>query len=381
MSGAAGAERALARPVWADVDLDAVSHNLALVRERAGRPVRVLATVKANAYGHGVVAVGRHLESLGVDGLATANVDDAIDLRDAGVTTRILLFGAPLPDGFATVLAHGLTPTVYDLHGVGAVARAAAGRTTPIPVHVKVDMGLGRLGVRPEAAPELARAIVANRALELEGIYTHIPFDSTAGEAWSRRRLAAFTELVAAIEAEHGVAIPFTEAGASSVLTAGLADTLTTVAPGHLLYGLSPVGEVRAEDLGFRKALTAVRANLIHVGRRELGDLAGGAGPVRRTGVILFGIDNGYRTPPSGDARAEVLVRGRRCPVLSVSAEYAVVGLDAVADAAVGDAVTVIGADGGDRIAIEDVAAALGAPSAAYWMLGMKHVPLRYTGA
>ena len=111
------AEHAAARPLWAEVDLDAITHNLALVRERAGRPVRILAPVKANAYGHGVAPVALHLQALGVDGLATANLDDAIAARRAGVTVPILLYGAALPAGLGLLLEHGLTPSVWTLDG------------------------------------------------------------------------------------------------------------------------------------------------------------------------------------------------------------------------------------------------------------------------
>lgn len=383
MSGDATAPEG-ARPLWAEIDLGAITHNLARVRELAGRPVRVLAPVKADGYGHGAVVVGRHLASLGVEGLATANFAEAVALREAGVTGRILLYGAPLPDGFGPVLEHDLTPTVYDAAGVAALARLAQDRPARVPVHVKVDCGFGRLGVRFEEAPALVRDVAAAPGLELEGVYTHIPFDDGEGAAWSARRLEAFATLVASLDAEHG-AIPFAEASASAVIGAGIPDALNTIAPGHLLFGLMPLTGRRAEELGFRKALTAVRARIIHLGRREVGDDLLGAPPggvdaARRVAVILYGIDNGNRgaLAPGGST---MLLRGRRCPVLSVSAEYTVLDVTDVPDAAVGDVVTIIGADGDEKIAVEDVAAALGAPSAAYWMLGLKHVPRRYSGA
>ena len=252
-------------------------------------------------------------------------------------------------------------------------------------MHVKVDGGLGRLGVRPDEAPALVREVLAAQHLRLEGIYTHIPFADGAGEAWSRRRLEAFAALVGRLEAEHGIAIRYAEASASSVLAAGLPDSLNTIAPGHLLFGLNPLAGRRAEELGFRKALTALRARLIHVGRREAGDDLLGTGPggleaAGRAGVVLFGIDNGYR-PATASGGGRVLVRGRRCRVLGVSAEYTVVDLTGLPDAAVGDTVTIIGADGDDAIAVEDVAEQLGAPSAAYWMVGVKNVPIRYRAA
>src|SRR6185437_6354290 len=145
---------------------------------------------------------------------------------------------------------------------------------------------------------------------------------------WARRRLDAFAALVHGIESAHGIRIPYAQAAASSVLMRALPDSLHTVAPGHLTYGLSPLAGVRAEALGFRPALRALRARLIHVGRREPGDdLPGGrAERAGRTAVILLGIDNGY-AHAGGSA---VLVRGRRCPVLSVTAEYAVLDVTAV---------------------------------------------------
>jgi alanine racemase len=185
-------EHADARPIWAEVDLGAITHNVALIRERAGRPVKLLVPVKANAYGHGAAAVGKHLESIGVDGVATANVDDAMAIRRAGTSMRILLYGAQLPSGNGYLLEHDLSPSVYSADGLQSVSglAAAAGRT--VNVHIKVDAGMGRLGVRLEDAASFARQVIRAPHLRLEGIYTHIPFSDEAGEAWSRRRLSAF---------------------------------------------------------------------------------------------------------------------------------------------------------------------------------------------
>jgi alanine racemase len=371
-----------ARPVWGEIDLGAITHNLGRLRERAGRPVKVIAPVKANAYGHGVAPVGLHLQQLGVDGLATANVDDALSMRAAGVEIPILMYGSQLPDGFGVLLENGLTPTVYSSAGVEALAALVEGAERPVDVHVKVDCGLGRLGVRPELAPGLVREVRSFPQLRLEGIYTHIPFDEATGAEWSRRALTGFAALVRDIETEHGIRIDFAQASASSVMSEGFPDTLNTIAPGHLMYGLSPIAGGRAETLGFRKAMRGLRAQLIHIGHREVGDDLIGTGPqgateARTTGVILLGMDNGYRAAP-GDGSAQMLVRGRFCPVLAVSAEYTVLDLSGVGYAAVGDTVTIVGDDCGMSIAVEDVAEQLGAPSAAYWMVGLRNVPFRY---
>jgi alanine racemase len=373
-----------ARPTWAEVDLDAVTHNIALIRERAGRPVKLLVPVKANAYGHGAAVVGRHLEMLGVDGLATANVDDAIAIRRAGATLPILLYGAQLPAGNRYLLEHDLTPTVFSDVSLQAISGLAAGAGRVVNVHIKVDAGMGRLGVRLDESVAFAREVMRTPNVRLEGVYTHIPFSDDAGQAWSHRRLQAFTEAVRAIETEHGIEIDFVQAAASSVFAQALPDSLNTISPGHVTFGLHPITGARAESSGYRKALKAIRAAVIHLGHRHKGDDLPGAGldglaADATVGVILFGMDNGYREGPAGTS-AYMLCRGRRCAVLSVSAEYTVVDLSDVPGASVGELVTVIGRDSDEEIAVETVAQQLGAPSAAYWMVGLKNVPYRYSG-
>lgn len=358
------------RPVEAEIDLDAITHNIGLIRAMAGPGRSVIVPVKANAYGHGMVPVCRHLETLGVEGLATANVDDAIAARSAGVGLPILLYGASLPDGLEEVVAHGLTPTVMNPADVEALARVARSRPSPIDVHIKVDAGMGRLGVRLDRAVDFATTVVDTPGLRLEGVYTHIPFSDADGARWSAGRLAAFAATVAEVQDRTGVTIRFAQAAASSVMSQGFPDPLNTVSPGHLTFGLHPMTGARAEHDGFRKALRSLRAQIIHIGDRPDGTT---------TGVILLGMDNGYRRGPTA-TEAHMLCKGVRCPVMGVSAEYTVIDVSAVPSPAVGDTVTVIGTDGESELAAEDVALHLGAPSAAYWLTGLKSVPFRHVG-
>jgi alanine racemase len=326
-----------------------------------------------------------HLESLGVEGLATANVDEAVAIRRAGATLPILLYGAQLPAGNRYLLHHDLTPTVYSLESLRAIEALAAEAGRTVNVHIKVDAGMGRLGVRLDETAAFVRQVMSTPGVRLEGVYTHIPFSDEVGEAWSRRRLLAFTDMIGAVEREHQMSIDFVQAAASSVLAQGLPDSLNTISPGHMTFGLHPIAGANAEDAGYRKALTGLRAAVIQIGDRRKGDDLPGTGPGgiaadATVGVILFGMDNGYRQGPAG-AHAYMLCRGRRCPALSVSAEYTVLDLTDVPGASVGDLVTVIGRDGDEDIAVETVAQHLGAPSAAYWMVGLKSVPIRYSGA
>lgn len=370
------------RPVWAEIDLAAVTANLTDLRAGLRPGTRLIAPVKADAYGHGAAEVARYLAALGVDGVATANVEDALAIRRAVPDLRILIYGAQLPDGNGTLLENGLTPSVYDRAGLAALSAHARNSDRPVPVHIKVDCGLGRLGVRLDEAAAFVGEVLATPTLWVEGLYTHIPFSAAADAAWSARRLAAFAAVAAEIQSRFDIAIPFVQAAASSVLAEGLPDPLNTVSPGHLLYGLSPLQHRDPDRLRLRPALHAIRARLIHIGARRPGDDLSG-GPVKpgdstSVGVALFGMDNGYR-PAAQGATNVVLVRGRRCPVLSVSAEYSAIDLTAVPDATVGDVATFIGRDGDERIVTEEVAANQGAPSAAYWLVGLKRVPRRYS--
>jgi alanine racemase len=363
-----------ARPVWAEIDLDAITHNIDVIRERVKRPVRFIVPIKANAYGHGAVAVSRHLETIGIDAVATANIEEAIEVRASGVTIPIVMYASHLPEATEQLVAHGLTPTIADVDGLRAAA-AVGSAHRPVRAHVEVDAGFGRLGVRFDDAAEFIARVVAEPCVQLEGIYTHVPFGDTSGATWASRSVSAFNALVREVEARHQIHVDFAQVSASAALLHELPDALNTLAPGHLTYGISPLTDVRVGDLGFLPALRALRAQVIHVGQREPGDVLAAKPATRsqQTAVLLLGVDNGYEFA-AGD---HVLLRGRRCPVLSVTAEYTVVDVSNLPDVAVGDVATIIGDDGEHSIALTDVASARGR-SPGYWMMGVRRVPLTY---
>ncbi len=374
--------RALARPLWTDIDLRAITHNINVIREMAGRPVQLIVPVKANAYGHGIVEVARHLECIGVEGIATANVDDAVAVRQAGIRLPIIVYGAQLPEGNEFLLEHDLTPTVYSREGMDALAALAKRTGQNINVHVKVDSGFGRIGVRLDEAESFVRDLLTRPGLELEGLYTHVPFGDAQGESWSRRRLAAFADLVAKIERDNDIHIPFTQGAASAVFIRAFPDALNTLSPGHLVYGLSPIPDLPVDRFGLRRALKSLRSRLIHIGERRQGDDLCGTGPDGldkdgRVGIILLGMDNGYR-PATAGKTATMLCRGVRCDVLLVTAEYVTIDLSKVPDASLGDIVTIIGNDGPHCIAFEEVAESQEVPNAVYWLVGLKNITPRY---
>jgi alanine racemase len=345
------------RPVLAEVDLGVLAENLRELRSLLEPGVRVIASIKANGYGHGAVQVAETLAREGVELLTTGSFDEAVAVREAGVDLPILMLPGALPDGMAALLRHGLTPTVCDLD-TGRAVEAAAGEATP--VWVKVESGLGRLGVPLPHAGQLLRDLADLPNIVVEGLYTHLPFVDAAGLEWAKERLAAFGELRRTLDAE-GLLPPLTQARSSAGVLAGLEDGCNTVCPGHVLYGLPAASPDVVDASAFRPVLRSVTTRLISVARHPEARAAGvgGQAPLAAgavTGVVSFGRTDGYRAARPGET-AVMLVRGRRAPVRGVSLEHTTLDLTGIEGVAAGDEVVVVGEQAGEALGVRDLAA------------------------
>lgn len=343
------------RPAWSEVDLGAVAANYREVRQRVRPEVRVIASIKANGYGHGAVEVAQTLAGEGTDWLATGSFDEAVAVRAAGVETPMLLFAGALPDGMAEVVRAGFVPTVHDLDSARAVSAAARGTAC---VWIKVDAGLGRLGIPLEDAELLAHSVAELRNVVVQGLYTHLPFVDAPGRQWAAARLSAFQALAERL-VRAGLPLSITQALSSAGILSGLDDGLSAVCPGHVLYGLPPASAEIVDMTPFRPALRAVKTKLIHVGTHQTGRSAGIGGGIRlpagaATGVVPFGRADGYREAREGRL-AHMLVRGRRVPVRGISLEHTTLDLTGV-EAAVGDEVVVLGEQDDEAITAADIA-------------------------
>ncbi|WP_366553734.1 alanine racemase [Aquibaculum sediminis] len=350
------------RPAWRELDPEALRGNYRHLRDTLAPGVGVIASIKANAYGHGAVETARLLAEEGVELLATGSFDEAVAIRKAGIDTPLLLFGGFLPDALPKILEWNLIPTVCNVEMAEALSRCAGG---PTPLYIKIDCGLRRLGVPLHQARDFALHVAGLPNLEVAGLYTHVPFSSRDGRGWAERQLQEFDRLVAALAAA-GLKVPVTQAMGSACLLAGLRDRCTAVSPGHLLYGLSPLDPEVAGFAPYRPVLKALRARLIHIGSYRPGtrptlegtealegaDREGGAAIT--TGVVPLGRHDGYRSARDGRP-ATMLLRGRRVPVLSVTLEHSVLDLSAIEAPEIGECVTALGADGEEAIALDDL--------------------------
>ena len=346
---------AFQRPNWVGVDLGVLRANFEEIVRRSGDR-RVVASVKADGYGHGVVGVSRALVDAGCDSLWTGHIGDAHRIRAAGIDAEIVLFGGYTPDQIPTLVDAGFVPTVVDLDGAAAAASATAA------VYVKVDAGLGRLGVPIGVAREVVREMAAMPGLTIAGIYTHLPFADQVGRRWAISKGGVFSELLAGLERD-GVRPAVTQMWGSSGMLANLPDSTNTVCVGHALYGLTPFNDPTLTDAVLPPVLTEIGSRLIHVAEhpQDPGADVGGylSQGVSRVGVIPFGVTDGMRRVGSpGEQHA--LVREQRAPVLGTSLEHTVLDLTDVPDAAVGDRVLLVGTDGDQHISLTEWASSVG---------------------
>lgn len=349
----------------------------------AGPSVHIIAPVKADGMGAGAVQLARHLERLGVYALSTANFEDAVAIRAAGVKLKIILFASHLPQGTAALMRHGFVPTITSMAAAQAVSACAR---EPYPVYIKVDCGLGRLGIPLASAESLVQAIARLPNVVVEGIYTHLPFFSDSGKRWAQTQMHSFRQLVDRL-ASTGIHIPVAQSASSMGLLTGMPHGLNAVSAMHLLFGLSPFPGER-QPPGLRLAFSNITGRLIHVSRLDalsaadrVGRFYGSTGrdlsSVHRSGVILLGVGNGYFSPAHPD-RAYVLIRGRKAAVLGVTAEYTVVDLSQIPDADLGDEVVVLGRSGDLELSLWDVADYLGI-SPLRFLVGLRDIPLTYS--
>ncbi len=340
-------------PLRVDVDLGALRRNHERIVERLPAGTKPIYSVKANAYGHGVLQVVGELERLGVEAVATASIGDAIRLREAGVECQILLFGGHMPQAAPALSARGMTVTVANVE-TARVAAGAAARMSP--VFVKVDCGLGRLGLALEDAEDVITGTLLPAGVAIEGLYTHLPFGDEGGERWARAGLERFESLVERLRG-RGVEFQIVQALSSPGVSAGLPLVGNAICTGRLLYGLVPaVGD--AGSWGLERVLRGVSTRVVHVNTHTTGARigAGGRHLVRAgdtTAVIPFGRSGGNLMDVG--CGPELVHRGQRASVISISLEHAILNLGS-ASAAVGDEVKILGGDDGAAVTLAELA-------------------------
>jgi alanine racemase len=351
---------------WADVDLSAIRHNARHIASLQPAGVRLMAVVKADAYGHGTVPVAKAALDAGAWGLAVSTLEEAAGVVDlVGSRERVLVLGGLLPSEAAEAAGLACAITCYSEEVVRALA-AAADPKSPLPVHLKVDTGLGRLGCTPEEAPRLAGLIASSPALRLAGTFTHFA-SSESDEALTREQFRRFSAVLDQLGVDPGLR----HAANSGAALRYPEMALDGVRIGIALYGCPPHEALRlrgdpGEATGLRPAM-AVRGLVAHVKTLPPGGTVGYGATWRaeratRVATVLMGYADGVLRARGN--RGEVLVRGRGAPLIGrVSMDAVTLDVSGIPDVAVGDNATFIGTDGEERITAEEVAAWSGTSS------------------
>jgi len=349
--------------VWAEVNLSALAHNLGEVRRLVGSDTEVAAVVKANAYGHGLVEVAGTLLAHGADRLCVARVDEGVALREAGIDAPVLVMGFVPPPLYDTALDHDLTLTVYDPEAAAELSAAAARHGRPAPVHLKLDTGMGRLGL-VTADRDLYRNILAIASLphlEIEGLYTHFANADRRDKSHAQRQLVDFVEVTCTL-GHDGIDIELLHAANSAALIDMPESRLNLVRPGIMLYGLYPSPEVKTRQVDLRPVMT-LKAQVGFLKRVPAGwTVSYGSTyttPAPTTlATVPCGYADGYNRRLSN--RGAVLIHGRRAPVVGrVTMDQIVVDVGHIPGVAVGDEVVLFGRQGEAELHVDEVAALL----------------------
>ena len=363
------------RPTSAIVDLAALQANAAELARRAA-PAELCAVVKADGYGHGAVATARAALAGGATWLAVALVEEGSELRQAGLTAPILLLSEPRPTEMVEVVAHDLRPAVYTAPGLAAAAAAATTGDHRLPVHLKVDTGMNRVGAHPDDVALLAKAIEARAQLHLEGVWTHCAVADELGNPHTDVQLERYEQALKTLEADLGAPEPGSfhrhVANSALLLAAGRPDAppirrrgrYDMVRAGIALYGLPPSAELRNEVQGLRPAMelhTQVSfVKTVAAGEGVSYGLAYRLDSDSHVATLPIGYADGVRRD-YGLRGGAVLIRGRRRPVVgAVTMDQLMVDCGPESDVSIGDEAVLIGTQGDETITAADVADTLG---------------------
>lgn len=344
------------RPTWVEVDGAALAHNFWVIKKRLPSATRIMAVVKANAYGHGIVEVSQRLVRCGVDYLGVACVDEALVLRSHGIKRPILILGAFLKNDAHAIIRHDITATVTNLELAKHLNQAARRQKKKIKVHVEIDTGMGRLGIWHEEAEEFILALCGLEHLSLEGLYTHFP-SADSDEAFTRSQVMAFCAVIDQLEC-RGVRIPLKHT-ANSMAVIGFKDShFNLVRPGLVLYGLHPKEELLGR-IDIKPVLTfktkIVFLKLVPKGRSISYGRTYLTKKTTTIATLPVGYGDGYNRLLSNNGK--VLIRGQFCPVVGVVCmDQTMVDVGSLKRVCLEDEAVLIGAQGTQAIRAEDIA-------------------------
>lgn len=344
---------------YAEISLEAIGHNIREVKKRLPEGVKLLGVVKANAYGHGAVPVASYLENQ-VDYFATATIEEAVELRENGISAPILILGYVSPSQYGDLVEYDITQTIDSYAQALALEKEAARQNRKAKAHLAVDTGMTRIGfqVTVHDADEAAK-IADLPHIELEGMFTHFSCADQEDKTYCSMQMEKYDKMTALL-AERGVTIPLRHICNSAGIMEFDDHRFEMVRSGIITYGIYPSEEVKKERLDLIPALSW-KSHVIHV--KEVGPGIGvsyGATyvtekPMTRIATVSAGYADGY--PRALSNQGCVLIHGKKAPIIGrICMDQMMVDVTDIPDVQVEDVVTLVGTDGDETITIEEIA-------------------------
>lgn len=349
-----------ARPTWLHIDMDAIANNVRLLKEMAGEDVELMAVVKANAYGHGAVAVSTTALLNGASYLGVASINEAMELRDAGIEAPILILGYTPPWTAELVFQYDVAVNLYDIDMARAFDRTAREMGKSLTAHVKVDTGMGRLGILPDDATSFFRSLKKMDSIQVEGIFTHFSSADTNSE-YTEHQIKQFDRVLDSLRA-GGFEFKYVHAANAPALINHPNARYSMVRAGIAIHGLQPSLETPL-PAAFRPALTW-KTTIAQVKRLPKGAYVGYGNTYRtrnseKIAVIPVGYADGFRRAPR--TWGHVLVKGQPAEIVGrVSMDQTMINVSHLDNVKIGDEVVLIGRQGDAVLTAEEVALRLG---------------------
>jgi len=351
-----------ARPAWVEINLDHIVHNVNQFRQLAAPETQIMAVVKADGYGHGAAVVGKTALASGAESLAVAFVEEGIYLRQAGIDAPILLLGYTDPVQFATLIKYNLTPTVFDFPTAAEFSKQALAAGAVLPLHLKVDTGMGRVGLLPTEAAAVTEQIAGLPALKIEGLFTHLASAEDEDQSYTEEQLNKFNQIIETLKAKN-INFPLIHAANSAAALNLPGARYNLIRLGLALYGHYPAAALSKCGITLKPALT-FKSRLVMVKKLPPGSCISYGCTYKTAATELIatvpvGYADGYSRLLSN--KGEVLIRGIRVPVVGrVCMDHLMVNVTHIPGAQRGDEVVLYGSQGAEQIPVEEAAAKIG---------------------
>jgi alanine racemase len=374
------------RPTWAQIDLGALSHNIAEIRKKIAPETQILAMVKADAYGHGAVEVVKALLSgvgennPAVTMLGVALIEEGKELREAGFKDiPILLLGSVYPfENFNEVVKYDLTPTICSLEAAQSLSKAAQSAGKKVKIHIKIDTGMGRIGISPYSSFSLIEKIAAMENLKIEGVYTHFPAADN-DQDFTERQISDFNKILKKLK-EANIEVPLKHMVNSTALLKYKQARFNMIRPGLAIYGLAPFATAFKQiEL---KPVMSLKTRVVYLKKVPIrASISYGRTFITKResmiATIPVGYADGYNRLLSN--KGEVLIHGQRAPIVGrVCMDMCMIDVTDIPKVKVGDEVVLMGEQSKERILADEIAGKVGTISYEVVCMISKRVPRIY---